>query len=109
MEELNKKEHKVRNMINVKHRISKEPLPLFFVDLEPQNNNKELFNLPSFCKTAKFVLNHPDAKILSYNAQDAKIMATQNFYIFTYAVRCFRVPTKMCWRTTGVRVPKCCL
>jgi hypothetical protein len=35
IEELDKKGHKVRNMINVKHRISKEPLPLFFADLEP--------------------------------------------------------------------------
>jgi hypothetical protein len=35
IEELDKKGHEVRNMINVKHRISKEPLPLFFVDLEP--------------------------------------------------------------------------
>jgi hypothetical protein len=32
-------------MINVKHRVSKEPLPLFFVVLEPQNNNKEIYNL----------------------------------------------------------------
>jgi hypothetical protein len=44
-EELNKKGHKVRNMINVKHRVTKEPLPLFFVDLEPQSNNKEIYNL----------------------------------------------------------------
>jgi hypothetical protein len=38
IEELDKKRHKVRTMINVKHRISKEPLLLFFVDLEPQSN-----------------------------------------------------------------------
>jgi hypothetical protein len=29
-----------------------------------------------FCKAAKSVLNHPDAKVLQYNVQDAKIMAT---------------------------------
>jgi hypothetical protein len=45
IEELYKKGHKVRNMINVKHSISKEPLPLFFVDLEPQSNNMEIFTL----------------------------------------------------------------
>ena len=44
-EELEKYGHKVRNIINVRHRMSKEPLPMFFVDLEPQNNNKEVFNL----------------------------------------------------------------
>jgi hypothetical protein len=50
--ELDKKGHKVRNMINLKHTISKEPLPLFFVDLEPQSNNKEIFNLEALqnCK-----------------------------------------------------------
>jgi hypothetical protein len=36
IEELDKKRHEVRNIINVKHRISKEPLSLFSVDLEPQ-------------------------------------------------------------------------
>jgi hypothetical protein len=44
-EELNNKAHKVRNIINVKHRVSKEPLPLFFVALEPNENNKEIYNL----------------------------------------------------------------
>jgi hypothetical protein len=39
------KSHKVRKMINVKHRISKEPLPLIFIDLEPQSKNKDIFNL----------------------------------------------------------------
>jgi hypothetical protein len=34
--ELNEKGHPVRNIINVKHRATKEPLPPFFVDLEPQ-------------------------------------------------------------------------
>jgi hypothetical protein len=43
--ELNEKGHLVRNIINVKHRANKEPLLLFFVDLEPQNNNKEIYQL----------------------------------------------------------------
>jgi hypothetical protein len=50
IEELNMKVHKVRDMINIKYRISKKPPPLFFVDLEPQNNNKEMFNLEFFAK-----------------------------------------------------------
>jgi hypothetical protein len=36
--ELEKQGHKVRNVTNVKHRVSKEPLSLHFVDLEPQRN-----------------------------------------------------------------------
>lgn len=43
--ELESKGHKVRNIINVRHRTSKEPLPLFFVDLEPCENNKTIYEL----------------------------------------------------------------
>jgi hypothetical protein len=34
--------HKVRNIINAKHRQMKEPLNLFFIDLESADNNKEV-------------------------------------------------------------------
>jgi hypothetical protein len=44
-DELEKQGHKVRNVTNVKHRVSKEPLSLHFVDIEPQRNNKEIFNI----------------------------------------------------------------
>lgn len=44
-EELQKKGHKVRNIMNIRHRVSKEPLPLFFVDIEPDTNNKEIYKL----------------------------------------------------------------
>lgn len=37
--------HETRNIVNVFHRTSKEPLPLFYVDLEPKQNNKEIFNI----------------------------------------------------------------
>jgi len=37
--------HNVRNTINVQHRTTKEPLNLFFVDLEPAENNKEIYNI----------------------------------------------------------------
>lgn len=35
--------HKVRNIYNVKSRINKQPLSMFFVDLEPNDNNKEIY------------------------------------------------------------------
>lgn len=37
--------HEVRQIVNVRHRTSKEPLPLFYVDLEPKSNNRDIFNL----------------------------------------------------------------
>jgi hypothetical protein len=37
--------HKVRNIINVKHRQTKEPLNIFFMDLEPASNNKDIYEV----------------------------------------------------------------
>jgi hypothetical protein len=37
--------HKVRNKINVKHRQTKEPRNIFFIDLEPANNNKDIYEV----------------------------------------------------------------
>lgn len=44
-EELKEQGHDIRNIVNVLHRTSKKPLPLFFVDLEPKNNNKDIFKI----------------------------------------------------------------
>ncbi|PNF22913.1 hypothetical protein B7P43_G13902 [Cryptotermes secundus] len=41
--ELSKKSHQVRNIINGRHRVAKEPLNIFFIDLEPSGNNKEVY------------------------------------------------------------------
>lgn len=43
--ELHKHGHEIRNITNVLHRSIKEPLPLFFLDLELKVNNKDIFNL----------------------------------------------------------------
>ena len=42
-------DHKVRNVFNFRHRTSKELLPLYFVDLEPQDNNKNIYDLHLLC------------------------------------------------------------
>lgn len=44
-DELTSKGHPVRSIINIRHRVSKQPLAMFFVDLEPQTNNKDLYAL----------------------------------------------------------------
>lgn len=35
----------VRNVVNIRNRSTKEPLPLFFVDLEPCDDNKSIYDL----------------------------------------------------------------
>jgi len=57
-EELQKEGHTVRNIMNIKHKLTKDPLSLFFVDLEPQANNKEIFNL-QFLGNAKITIEAP--------------------------------------------------
>ena len=37
--------HEVRNIINVKHRQTKEPLNIFFIDLEPAKNSKDIYEV----------------------------------------------------------------
>ena len=37
--------HTVRNIINVQNRLTKEPMNLFYVDLEPANNNKDIYGI----------------------------------------------------------------
>jgi len=38
-----------RNVINIKKRQSNDPLPLFFIDLNPEINNPDIFKLESLC------------------------------------------------------------
>lgn len=47
--------HTVRNVMNCKSRITKEPLNLFFVDLEPANNNKDIYKLKNLQNRAILV------------------------------------------------------
>ena len=37
--------HEVTNISNIKHRISKNPLSLFFIDIKQKENNKEIYNV----------------------------------------------------------------
>jgi hypothetical protein len=39
------KGHKVRNVSNVKHTKTKEPLSMFFIDLEPDRSNKNIYDI----------------------------------------------------------------
>lgn len=50
-DELEKEGFTVRNITNALHRVSKIPLPLFFIDLEPALNNKDIFELKTLCYT----------------------------------------------------------
>jgi hypothetical protein len=44
-QELNMEGYKARNILNARSRLTKEPLTLFFVDLEPATNNKDIYKI----------------------------------------------------------------
>lgn len=50
-EELEIRMFDVRRVTNVLHKVTKTPLPLFFVDLEPQIKSKNIFQLTSLLHT----------------------------------------------------------
>lgn len=60
-DELLKNGHTVRNIVNIRHRVSKEPLPMFFVDLEPNINNKDIYKL-EFLQNTKIRVEAPRIK-----------------------------------------------
>ena len=41
--------HTARNVLNFRHRLTKAPLPPYFVDLEPRYNNKSVYDLQFLC------------------------------------------------------------
>lgn len=43
--------HTVRNITNARHRQTKEPLPIFYIDLEPKPNNKKIFDVKHLNRT----------------------------------------------------------
>lgn len=46
---LKEKGHDVRNIHNILNRQTKRPLPLFFVDLEPKANNRDIYLIELLC------------------------------------------------------------
>lgn len=51
-EEISTKGHCVKNIYNVKSRKDQQPLPMFFLDIAPQENNKEIYEINHllYCK-----------------------------------------------------------
>jgi hypothetical protein len=50
---------------------------MFFVDLEPKQNNKEIYNL-QYLNNMKITVEPPNKNMLSYNVQYVSSTASQN-------------------------------
>jgi hypothetical protein len=38
-------EHKIRNLQNIRHRVTGYPFSIFFLDMEPTANNSEIYHM----------------------------------------------------------------
>jgi hypothetical protein len=72
-------------MINVKHSATKEPLSLFFVDLEPRNINKKIYQL-HFLQRCKSKVETPGHKWVIAQCTRCQAMATQKGDCTMYTV-----------------------
>ena len=75
-EELAKIGHQVRSMNNITRYDTKQPLPLFLIELEPKNNNKEIFKIKKVLNTIVTV-EPPRHKKTYRNAYGVNNMDTQ--------------------------------
>lgn len=67
--------HDVRQITNVIHKTTKTPLPLYYVDLEPKHNNKEIFKIKQINRI-KIVFEAPYKNKTSCNVNVAKDLDT---------------------------------
>jgi hypothetical protein len=59
--EIEKLGHTVTNIFNIKHRLTKLPLLMFFVDLKPAPNNKDIFQV-EYLQQCKIKFETPNYK-----------------------------------------------
>ena len=50
-EEIENMGHEVSNISNIKNRISKRPLPMFYINLKPKSNNKDIYKCSAILHT----------------------------------------------------------
>lgn len=108
--ELGEKGHKVRNICNILNRLTKEPLSLFYVDLEPAPNNKDIYKIDRI-QNAKIQFEPPHTKRDIPQCKRCQRYGHTRAYCFR-PFRCVKCgenhDTAMCPKQNGVAV-KCAL
>lgn len=96
--EINDHGHTVLNIYNIKHRINKTALPLFFVELAQSQNNKDIYNI-EFLMKSRITFEPPHVKrevIQCLNCQ--RFGHSRNY--------CYRTPR--CVKCAGEHLTKNC-
>ena len=72
---LNELGYNARSVVNIRNQRTKMPLPLFFVDLEPSENNKSIYNIKTLLHT-RISVETPTLVMKQYNVSVASSMDT---------------------------------
>lgn len=99
--------HTVKNIYNIKHRINKTPLPLFFVDIAPAPNNKDIYNITELANT-KIIIEPPRPKREIVQCARCQRYSHTKAYCFRQ-LRCVVVWKKPLNQTMPKRQSNCCL
>lgn len=78
---LAEKGHKVRNIYNMNHKIIKDPLSLYYIDLEYLSIAIRKFLIYNFCKMRRYSLNHRIKNTKLSNINDARDMDTPSYIV----------------------------
>ncbi|CAG4958623.1 unnamed protein product [Parnassius apollo] len=87
----------IRQIVNVLHRTTKEKLPLYFVDLEPQANNKDIFSINT-STMSKLQSKHLTRKKKYCNVRDVKDLGTVKINALDLFTQSHH-PTSACTKT----------
>jgi hypothetical protein len=110
-EEIEKLNHKVANIWNIKHYRTKLPLPMFFVELRPAPNNKDIFNI-EFLQQCRIKFEPPrQTRNIAQCAKCQRYGHTKNYcYQKPRCVKCAgNHLTEQCQRKERTRDVKCVL
>lgn len=109
--ELDERGHNVLRIHNIKHRLTKEPLNMFFIDIEKKSNNKEILDI-KFLLHASVEIEMPYAKKEIIQCQRCQRYGHSKTYC-RHPFRCVKCamdhPTNLCPKSENRTPAKCVL
>lgn len=105
-EDLQVEGHEIRQIFNVLHRKTSEKLLLYFLDLEPKPNRRDIFNIKyinQVYQPTKLQLKHPTRKRQYYSAKGIKDLDTKNQRFRSFrCIKCGCCLTSTCLKTPEI-------